>query len=340
MADMGWDFGRIWNESLELGRPAREMKARKNIWAGEVGGSYIDRFLKMNAVVPTNPPNPRSQRKFEAGNLIEWILSVVLKRAGVLQEQQTWLSYQYPDLLEVTGKLDFIAGGKPDWEKAKAEIAKMELPDFFGRATERIVEHLAESYPEGLKEIILECKSCSSFMWDIYEEHGADKRHQAQLYHYLKSKKMDEGHVIYISKDDLRLLELGLFHPNEVIEDFYKNDIATMTHYINANERPPLEQEVIFDDERFRFSQNFKVGYSNYLSMLYGIENQFAYENKWKSTVSKWNRVFARCVSGANMTKLNLEVIKDAKKIFPNFDDLVELAKMTGAKVEGGEDDE
>lgn len=338
--DNSWSFGNVWNESLEVGRPTRELKVRTNIWAGEIGGSMIDRYLKMNAVEPTNPPNPRSQRKFEAGNMMEWIVSTVLKRAGILREGQTWLKYQYPSLLEVTGKLDFLAGGTPDWDKAKAEIAQMELPEFFGRATSHIVEHLSESYPTGLKEIILECKSCSSFMWDIYEQHGADKRHRAQLYHYLKAKSMNEGHIIYISKDDLRLLELGLSHPDPEVEDFYKSDIEAMTHYINAKEKPPLEKEVLFDDERFRFSQNFKVGYSNYLSMLYGLENQFAYETKWKSIIAKWNRVYNRCINGDTMTKLNLEVIKDVKKVFTNFDDLVELAKVNDVKcLEGAEDE-
>jgi hypothetical protein len=334
-----WSFGQTWNDALELGRPARELKVRKNMWAGECGGAFIDRWLKMNAVAPTNPPNPRSQRKFEAGSTMEWILSTVLRRAGILKETQTWLRYQYPGLLEVTGKLDFLAGGTPDWEKAKKEVLGMELPDFFGRAMAQIVEHLSESYPNGLKEIILECKSCSSFMYEKYEKFGADKRHQAQIYHYLKAKNMDEGHVVYISRDDLRLLELGLFNPNPEVEAFYKGDIEKMTHYIEANEKPPLEEEVIFDDVQFRFSQNFKVGYSNYISMLYGLENQFAYETKWKKTVGKWNRVFSRCVNGDKMTKLNLEVLDEIKKMFPHVDELVDLAKMSDAKLESEEEE-
>jgi len=336
--DNSWDFGSAWNDALEIGRPVRELKPRKNMWAGEIGGSFIDRYLKMNAVPATNPPNPRSQRKFEAGNTMEWLLKMVLKRAGILQETQTWLRYQYPSLLEVTGKLDFQAGGEVDWEKSKDAVLGFELPEFFSRAMQQIVQHLSEQYPNGLKSIILECKSCSSFMYDKYEKFGADKRHQSQIYHYLKAKDMDEGHVVYVSRDDLRLLELGLFNPNEEVEKFYKGDIEKMTHYINANEKPPLEKEVIFDDVQFRFSQNFKVGYSNYISMLYGLENQFAYECKWKKTVGKWNRVFSRCASGAKMTKLNLDVIADIKKLFPNMDELVDLAKLSGTKLE--EEDE
>jgi hypothetical protein len=336
--DMGWSFGSVWNDALELSK-SYEPRPRENIWAGEVGSSYIDRFLKMRGTIPTNPPNARSKRKFEAGNMLEWLVQMVLKRCDVLREGQTWLKYQYPGLLEVTGKLDFLAGGTPDWERARHELDHLGLPEFFGRAAKQIIEHLAETYPCGLKDIILECKSCSSMMWDIYEKHGADKRHQAQLYHYLKAKNMDEGHVLYVSKDDLRLLELGLSHPDPTVEAFYKGDIEKMTHYIRSNEQPPLEAEVVFNDTTMKFAQNFKVAYSNYLSMLYGFENQMAFEGKWKKVVGQWNRTFGRCVKGSNMTKLNMETIISAKKMFPNWDELVDLAKSKGTEVEDDTDD-
>jgi len=336
--NMTWEFGKIWNDSLELGKPHRPLKKRDRIWAGEIGGSYIDRFLKMNAVEPTNPPNPRSQRKFEAGNMMEWLVSMVLKRAGVLKEEQTWLGVSLPDCLDVSGKLDFMAGGNPDWGKARTELDKLELPEFFGRATRQIIDYLSETHPEGLKDIILECKSCSSMMWDVYENRGAEMRHRCQLYHYLKATKKDEGHILYISKDDLRLLEIGLHHPDPEVEAFYTNDVKTMTAYIRNNEKPPLEREVVFNEALGKFSSNFKVAYSNYLTMLYGFENQHAFDTKWKKTVGQWNRVLARCVAGKDMTKMNLDVLKDIKKEFPNLDELVDKLKANGSNL--GEDEE
>lgn len=326
-----WLFSKIWNDSLELGKPERELKVRDNIWAGEVGGSYIDRYLKMTGVEPTNPPNPRSKRKFEAGNLMEWVVKMVLIRAGILVKNQEWLSYQYDGLLKVTGKLDFIAGGKPDYNKAKKVLDKLELPEFFGRAVKKIVEYLNEKYPEGLKQIVLECKSCSSFIYDKYEQTGADPRHKCQLFHYLKAKNWDEGHIIYICKDDLRLLEFVVSNPGPT-EEVYKKDIEQMTHYIVTKERPPLEKPVLF--ENFKFNTNFKMAYSSYLTMLYGYENQFSYDEIWKGEVEKWNRVYKRSVNGDKITDKNLEIITRIKNEFPNYDELVDLGKQNKDKIE------
>src|SRR5262245_51894370 len=108
---MSWAFIDVWNASLI--KPDRDMKPRENIWASEIGYSYIDRYLKMTGVKQTNPPNERALRKFQAGNLWEWVIGFILKRAGILQGKQRSVDFQQPGMLNVTGKLDFIAGGLP-----------------------------------------------------------------------------------------------------------------------------------------------------------------------------------------------------------------------------------
>lgn len=303
------------------------------MWAGEIGGSYIDRYLKMKAVPPTNPPNPRSMRKFEAGNMIEWIVELVLRRAGILIDSQEWLSYQYPGLLEVTGRLDFLAGGTPDWEKARGEVHALQLPEFFNRGTGAIIQHFQTKYPNGLDKIVIEVKSCSSFMFERYEKVGANDNHVLQIFHYLKAKNLSEGHIVYVSKDDLRMLEFAVHNPSPV-EAFYKADIEKMTGYINRNEQPPLEKDLTFNEEIGRFSANYKVGYSNYLTKLYGYKDQFEFDIRYRGKVASWNRVFGRCVKGDNMTKLNLEVIEEIKKMFPDLDEKIAYVKSKGLPVE------
>ncbi len=324
--NMKWSIGQVWNEALENGS-RREMKERDHIWASEIGGAYIDRYLKMKGTEPTNPPNPRSLRKFEAGNMMEWVVGMVLKRAGIYKDTQEWLAFQYPGLLKVTGKLDFLAGGEVDWEKAKASVFELELPEFFGRATSKIIEYLSTTYPQGLENIVIEVKSCSSFMFDRYEKTGADEHHQLQAFHYLKAKNMPEAHIVYISRDDLRMLEFGVFNPSP-IEELYRRDIQTMTKIMGGEIEPQKELLVTYDQETGKFSRNWKVAYSNYLTMLYGYESQMAYEEAWTGKVNSWNRVMKRCVEGANMTKLNLDVIKEAKALFPNWDELVANSKV------------
>ena len=312
---MEWRIYDTWNESLEKGRPERPLVPRDYIWATELGGAYIDRFMKMSGVVPSNPPNPRSLRKFEAGNIWESIIKFVLIRAGILQQSQEWVEFKYPDSLRVTGKLDFIAGGKPDFSLTETIMEKefAWLPEFIGRATLNIVDKLKEIQKD-LKSIILEVKSCSSFMFDGYEKSGiADPKHSLQLFHYLKAKKMDEGHIIYICKDDARLLELEIQNPSDLEHEYYR-DIEDMTEYFKTGTNPLPENPIVWKDNFKKFSANWKIAYSNYIKNIYGFENQFAFENTYKPVVSAWNRVLTRLKKGDKMTDSNKKYLEEITK--------------------------
>lgn len=322
---MRWSFYSIWNESLEEGRPTKILEPRQKIWASELGGSMIDRYLKMTGVQPTNPPNPRSLRKFEAGNIWEAIVGYVLKRAGILQSKQDWIQYQYEGLLPVSGKLDFIGGGKPDYEKAFSTIQKefAWLPEFIGRATANIIQTLKEKYPDGLVDIVLEIKSCSSFMFEVYEKKSASPQHKLQLFHYLKCKNMPEGHIVYISKDDARMLEIGVLNPS-LVEDDYKKDIEQMTYFIKQKEQPPLEKPIVFDKMMESFSANWKVGYSNYLTMLYDLKTQKDFDDKYKPVAERWNRVLGRIEEKKEMTDNNKEALQEIKDWGFDIDKILE----------------
>ena len=328
MTDINWSFGKIWNDSLEM-REEKPLTPRENMWASELGGAYLDRYLKMKAVPMTNPPNPRSLRKFEAGNLMEWVVGLILKRAGILTTSQEWVKYQYtfPYRLSVTGKLDYLAGGKPNYDTAA--IKDLGLPTLFDRATDAIVQYFQEKYPEGLKPTILEIKSCSSFTYEKYEKGIADPKHVLQAFHYLIAKDMPEAHIVYICKDDLRICEIGVFN-NPETEALYKTDIDNMTNFIKKNIQPDKEPEILFDG---RFSQNWKVSYSSYLTKLYGYKNQMEYEEKYKPMIASWNRTFGRMVNKDKMTPLNLATIKEIEKTFPNIYELVAKAQE-GVKTE------
>ncbi len=315
---MKWSFSQIWNESLEQ-REDRPLTPRQHCWAGELGGSLIDRWFKMKAEPYSNPPNPRSLRKFEAGNIWEWIIALVLKRAGILRARNEWVAYQYPDLLKVTGKLDFLAGGKPDWEKAQAGIMTLDLPAFISKATHNLIEHFRLKYPDGMAEIILELKSCAGVMYDQYEaKQSANPHHKLQLFHYLKAKDIEEGHIVYISKDDARLLEIGVLNPSP-IEEAYKKDIEAMTGYIQNNEQPPLEKHIVWNKDFGKFSVNWKVGYSVYLTKLYGFKDQMTFDEKYKPTVERWNRVIGRINQGKELTDNNKQALEEIQKEFPDW---------------------
>src|SRR3990167_6923486 len=332
MTDLHWSFYKVWNESLEQGKADRPFKVRETVWASEMGGAMIDRYLKFMGQKPSNPFDARLLRKFEAGNIWEWLVGIVLKRAGILLQSQGWVKYQYPHCLAVTGKNDFIAGGKPDYEKARAELHDLELPEFLDRTIDKVLDYFQKEYPDGLPEIVLEIKSIGSFMFDRYWNlKTGDSRHKMQLFHYLKAENRKEGHIVYVSKDDCRMVEIGVLNPS-LVEDEYKKDIETFSKYIFGKTTPPKEPEIVYQPETGRFSQNFKVAYSQYLTQLYSYKDQAEFDAKYKPQVAKWNRTLNRIVNGDSMTKLNIETIVEIKKTFPNLDEIVEHDKKLKAE--------
>ncbi len=333
-SNLSWGFAQIWNESLEQ-HQERPVTPRNNLWASELGKSLVDNYLKMKGETPTNPPNMRSLRKFEAGNIWEWIVGSVLKRAGIYLGEQRWNSFRYPGLIEVTGKIDFLAGGKPDWEKAKAEIEQLGLPPFINRASENIINHFQKQYPEGMKTIVLENKSTSSFMFPLYEKFNfASLNHRLQAFHYLKAENLPEAHVVYVCKDDARMVEIGVFNPS-AIENEYKGYIEKLTGYLQANELPPLEQPIEFDEETGQFRDNWKIKYSLYLTKLYGYKDQKDFEDRYRGVVAKYNRVLNRYCEEKKMTDKNKEIIAEIEKEFSQpFEKFVEIAAQRKAVLE------
>src|ERR1700722_8744033 len=324
-----WSIVALWNKSFEA-KPQRKIEPRNYLYASELGSAPIDVFLKMKGTKPTNPPNARSLRKFEAGNVIEYILRFVLSRSGILKETQTPVKYRIGKLLEVSGKMDFT--------QAEKDIEALHLPEFFDFTARQMIAYFKQEYNNiKLQEYIIECKSCSSFIFERNEKaNAANSNHQLQSYHYARGLGLP-AKIIYICKDDCRLQEYEIFPDDEVIGKKYKNYISLITKYYNADEKPLLEKEIEFDEQALRFSKNWRIEYSNYLTMLYGYEQPDDFFNKWSGLVAKINRVYARCVNGDKMTEANKEIIIQAKTHYKNWDDLVDLGKLRGVQIEEAE---
>lgn len=351
-----WNFSSLWNESLHS-IPNRVSQKRDYIYASELLGAPIDRYLKMHNVIPSNPPNDRSLRKFAAGHFFEWVVGMVLTMTGILKQKQLRGEVQLPGLLRVSGRLDFIAGGPIDWEYAKKEVEKVQdlfsvsvndMPPIVFHAIEHILKSMEAQYKkQPLKEVVFECKSVSSFMSEKVEKTGAMPHHVLQCVHYLLANKMDEAALVYICKDDLIANQFQIFNNKETLK-MYRDDVKMMTDYYNASNfknpmktLPPKEALVNFVEGVWRFEKSFKVEYSNYLELLYGYKSPEAYRMEWQYKISSWNRVFKRCVKGDKMTDNNKNVIAEVSKSFPQWDKYVLLAKKAGAfqKPEEAEDD-
>lgn len=358
-----WSLKTIWNDRLD-NQPERPLLPRNYSYASELGGSYVDRYLKMNAVPYSNVPNKRSKRKFVAGDAWEFIVGIVLTSCGILQKKQVKVDTQLKGCIPVHGRLDFVAGGQFDYDAAKKQIEiinstlsllQIDCPPFFFDAADKFVDKYKGKI---LRTVIYELKSVSSYMMEKVQKTGAMPHHILQNYHYTKGNEHDilHGMIGYVCKDDTVMEEYELDADNNDIKKIYVKDIKQMTEYYNAgfDKRdpkrfmPPLEPEVLFDDELFRFTKNWKIEYSNYLTFLYGYETPAHYGMwKWQPKAASWNRAFKNFVldgetveyksKGETKTKVvkvtdnNKEKRAEALQYFPQWDKYVAIARKAGA---------
>lgn len=289
----------IWNESLDSNHSEREMVPRDYCWASELGQSYYDRFYRMKGRKPTTPPNLRSQRKFVAGNFTEFLVRQILLRAGLLKETQTHIS-NTEFALEVTGKLDFLAGGEI---KDITEDAFGDFPEGFDAVASSVVSRLRELHPEGLRDQILEIKSCSGMMFNLYEKQPAH-HHMLQLFHYAHTMRLP-GLLVYISRDDLRIQEWMVMPDTPKLLKLYREDVERMAEILKMD-RPPLAQRLLLQDDKFK--KNWHVEYSNYLED-YNFDKPDEYSEAASKLCGRLNRVLKRRAEGKKMTDKNMEAI-------------------------------
>ena len=306
-----WGVAGVWNSSLK-NMEIRAVQERDHLWASELGKAPVDVFYHLAGTTPSNPPNYRSMRKFEAGNVFEWIVKLMFKRAGIMIDEEVHCKHQYSGLLEVTGRLDVLAGGKPDFSTAIAELKALDMPQVFIRAAEEMKFYFDTHYSgQILSPKPIEIKSLSSFMFEaLLARKSAVQAHRMQLTHYLKALGFESGSILYICRDDLRMMEVPVMLEGKA-EQEYKEAIELHSGYQKTKTLPPLEEPVVYDLDTGKFSANWKVGYSMYLTKLYGLADQAEFDEKYRSAPTKWNSTLKRFREGSKMTPLNLARMKE-----------------------------
>lgn len=317
-----WSIVGVWNRAIEEPQE-RELVERDYLWASELGKPMADVWLRMRAEPITNPPNARSLRKFEAGNLWEWLLKIILMRAGILQSTQERVESNYEGLLRVSGKTDFIAGGEVNEEAAIEAIEAMALPEKTENAMRQIIAHLKQNYPNGLDTKVIELKSVSSHMMNAVEQTGkALAIHRLQAYHYTKHPNIERADILYLSRDDLRLYEIPVLADTPDIEHEYRSYIERATAAYQSEERPPVDPAVVFDEDLGKFTVNRPLGWSPYLTLLTGLQDQAEFDARYKSLPAAWNRVLTRKKNGQSMTKSNEEKVAEMREWGYDADEL------------------
>jgi hypothetical protein len=304
-----WSLASIWNASLDT-VPQRDYEARDRIWASELAGSYYDRYHKMHGRKATTPPNLRARRKFEAGNLIEWVVAQVLARAGALRSSQDYILNE-KGAYKVSGKCDFIAGGMIE------ETDFSDLPETIADIAERAVAALKEQFPEGLSQRGLELKSCSGMMFDRYEK-APGIHHALQAFHYAYTTKMPYM-IVYISRDDLRLHEWTILPTNKKLKKLYETDRENMAKIMTLNKKQIknyMEQLLVWDEDDQKYKKNYKIEYSAYLTD-YKYKQPADYAEPAQKIATRINGVIKRLREYKKISTLNEQAMYDAITFYP-----------------------
>jgi len=305
-----WNAGFIDTEEWE-------MNPRDYLWASELGNSPIDTFLRLRGQKPTNPPNDRAKRKMGAGVDWEHQIKRIFKRAGILLEEQKYAVHQYPGLLKVTGKLDFLIGGKCDIDAATKYIeSNDDLSPNSKRAAMNAIRYYQKTYPDGFAPHPIELKSISDYAMDEMEKSKSPvERNAMQMFHYLISLDFKVGTLSYLNRNDCRMMEFPITNPSAIGET-YKKKIELLSKYILSGQEPPKEKLIVFDEYLGKFTKNLSVSWSNYLTMLYGFKEPREYDEPFGKKAANWNRVMKRVKEGAKMTDKNKEVLAEIEKEF------------------------
>lgn len=334
-----WTLQSLWNEALDAQSP-RVYEPRERLWASELYGSDIDIVLKLRGEQPTNPPDARALRKMEAGNMVEDFVDIVLRRAGLLRSTQDRISFKDPNLLEVSGKIDFLAGGMVDEKTIDEMIAEQPEGDSFKK---RLLLKIKEKFVgRKFQTKILEIKSAALFTYNKVEATGRPlKGHGLQAYHYARNGKMESA-ICYICRDDLRMTEIPIFPYMEELEQEYLGKIKKITDYYKSGELPPIEPLSEYDSDTGKFSTNFRVQYSGYLTKLYGFNHAEEYggpKGMWSKKVKSWNSVLKRIATDKPMTASNQEYLKEIESFGYDLAFIKENVKELYAKGQGADDE-
>lgn len=308
-----WSISQLWNELLIEDYP---IKPRNYIRASDIGKPFLDRYLAMKGVQPTNPFPARVKRIFDCGYIFEDIVERIFRIAGILIDTQKTVVVKNKGLLDVTGHYDYKIGGKIDYKNANEAIKELYEnigSEWFKKRAEKFLTGLLEQYPEGMRQVIAEIKSVNS---SAFWAHGnQDKQtgffrgydhHKLQLLTYLMGDDEKEGKLFYCSKDDLTLMETAVFINQADLKKQWLEDVSKMTEYFNSNKEPEREENIVFNKEKRIFETNWRVARSVYLTKITGFATVEEWENSIKEELKKKNTGMCTvCKSPFHLITLN-----------------------------------
>lgn len=219
---------KLINQKLTENR--KESKSKITSWRSSgLGSCLTSRFLERKGVKADSEFDERTLRVFSVGVMLEdWLVNLLTGQKGVEFKAQIPLD-------------------EPKW-------------DFTG--------HL-DLYMKKPQEIVYEFKSKHSgaFWYMDKKGEGANKQHKMQLWSYLWLTGVEKGMIVYISKDDLAILEYPIFKSDKKLEEAVMNELIVLNESWKQKLPPP---PIRWDFEERKFVELTK--------------------KDWQYTYSRWNK--------------------------------------------------
>lgn len=291
----------------------REFKARNYIYASEIGMSFHDRYLSMTGIAPSNLPNSIAIRKFKLGSMIEDFFKIVLYEIGLLHAQEKRVMSNFDFGLKVSGRLDVLYGGNFNIVSIESVVSKLSFLSFIGVLSEAIHEFALQNSKVKYDICGLEIKSVSDLVFNRIESRGKPEPHHAlQAYHYAYWEDMP-FQIVYFDKNNGRIQSFWIHKEDQELYNLYVNDIMAMTKYYESGKCPSPDPLIKMDNGKF--SSNWHVQYSKYLTHTYGFVSKQDYSDYVLPLVTRWNRVLIRMNDGKELTPDNIKAIHEMRKM-------------------------
>src|SRR3990167_4184673 len=197
-------------------KETKERKQQTSWHPSSLGSCLTGAYLARSGAKRDEEFDDRTLRVFKVGNMMEqWLVDTIESTGAKFKKQ---VRIELPEL-DVTGYADLV----------------METPN--------------GDLPYEIKS-----KNSKSFWWMEKKKQGANRQHMMQLWIYLKFLNRPEGRLIYLSKDDLAILEYPVFLDDKKLEEEVMGELKIL----NEAWKCQLPPEPIKDEK------DWKVVYCGY----------------------------------------------------------------------------
>ena len=168
------------NASLKEVQDNRPVKKITSWYASQIGSCMRGMYLQRLGKEPDEPLDDRTLRVFDMGNKIEsWVVDLIKAQEVEIETQ------------------------------VRVEDAELNITGY----ADAVIE------VKGKKEVLeIKSKHSRAFWWMDKKKEGTMRQHQYQLWIYLYLLKIDRGSIIYVSKDDLSILQYLVFRNDKQLE--------------------------------------------------------------------------------------------------------------------------